>query len=135
MNDDDLRTAFESQSLSMEQWTHRAHVRMAWIYVDAVGRRRALERLRTGIRALNVAIGVQNTESSGYHESLTVTWVALVASTITHHGRQTSSDAFCDANPHLLTRTAVRIFYTRKRLLSPEARATFVEPDLTPLPG
>jgi hypothetical protein len=38
------------------------------------------------------------------------------------------------ANPHLCAKTLLRLYYTRDRILTAEARAGFVEPDLAPLP-
>lgn len=44
-----------------------------------------------------------------------------------------SADAFCDHQPHLLQKSRLELFYSRQRLLTWEAKRTFVEPDLAPL--
>lgn len=70
---------FEGGSYPKEQWTHRAHVIMAAARLTSLDRYAALPVIREQIKAYNVAQGGQNTETSGYHESLTVFWIAVVA--------------------------------------------------------
>jgi hypothetical protein len=106
----------------------------AW-HVDRYGADEALMRLRDGIRRLNVSIGGANTPSSGYHETITAAYVRLLA-------------AYLDACPpglplaagvdRLLAspfgeRDMLLAFYSRERLLSADARAHWVDPDLAPL--
>ena len=55
MTDDEFLLAFETCSLPREAWTHRAHVRMAWLYL---GRHPAADARRLaseGIRRYNAA--------------------------------------------------------------------------------
>jgi hypothetical protein len=47
----------------------------------------------------------------------------------------TDSESFCEAHPHLLQKTLLRLYYTRPRIMTLEAKARFVEPDIAPLPG
>jgi hypothetical protein len=54
-----------------------------------------------------------------------------------HHAVATDPQPFEDfltANPQLLKRDLLSAHYSRELLFSPEARASFVEPDLLPLP-
>ena len=44
------------------------------------------------------------------------------------------SEAFCDAHPQLMTRHALRLFYSPRQRMHPLAKTQFVEPDLAPLP-
>jgi hypothetical protein len=52
-----------------------------------------------------------------------------------HHGAGASSLEFCERHPHLLVPTLLRLFYTRARIVSEEAKRGFVPPDLATLPG
>jgi hypothetical protein len=70
----------------------------------------------------------------GYHETITVAWLRIIAATIRHYGAPARADDFCDRHPHLLAPTLLRLFYSRERLASPESKIRFVEPDLNPLP-
>jgi hypothetical protein len=46
-----------------------------------------------------------------------------------------TADAFLDQQSQLLSKRALLLFYSRDRLMSAEAKARFVEPDLAPLPN
>jgi hypothetical protein len=67
MTDDDFVAAFESCRLSRQEWTHTAHIRMAWIYLHRGCLPAATDQARTGIQRLNASRG--NLE--GYHETMT----------------------------------------------------------------
>ncbi len=135
--DDDAAflAAFETQSIPLADWNHRAHIRMAFTYLGGRPFEEALARIRKGIQALNRVHGTPEALDRGYHETLTVAWARVVASAIAVHGPFRDSNDFCDRNPHLLQRTLLRVFYSRDRIVSPEAKRAFVEPDLAPLPG
>ena len=99
------------------------------------GAAEALTRVRDGIRRLNVSIGGANTESSGYHETVTAAYITLLAE-------------FLEACPPglplaeclarlwttpLAERDMLFTFYSREHLCSTGARARWVNPDLAPL--
>jgi hypothetical protein len=134
MNDREFLAAFEAANIPSDRWTHRDHVRMAYLYVRDRPFDVALGCIRAGIQALNRANGVAETETSGYHETATVAWARVVASCISHHGAEGDFQSFAAANPHLCAKTLLRLYYTRDRILTAEARARFAEPDLAPLP-
>ncbi len=69
---DALLKGFAEGTWPKAQWTHAAHLATAACYILAFDD--ALDRLRTGIPRYNVSQGGQNTEDSGYHETLTVFW-------------------------------------------------------------
>ena len=134
LDDREFLAAFERAAIPPDRWRHRDHVRMAYLYLTAYSFGDALDRMRTGVRALNRANGVPENATSGYHETVTVAWARLVASCIAHHGGADSSDGFVAANPHLCAKTLLRAYCTRDRVLTLEARARFVAPDIAPLP-
>ena len=126
--------AVEARTIPFSEWSHRAHLRMAFAYLSRHPFEEALGRIRKGIQALNLAHGTPESPTRGYHETLTVAWARVVACTIAAFGPFKDSQEFCDRNPHLLQRTLMRIFYSQGRLFSAEAKRGFVEPDLAPLP-
>lgn len=134
MDDATLLDAFERCTLPKQDWTHQAHVRVAWLHLQRDSFVSALSKMGAGIRQLNVTHGVENGPSSGYHETLTCTFMSLVWATMQSAGAGETSSEFCNANPHLLTRTLPRLFYTRARIDSVDARMRFIPPDLAPLP-
>lgn len=134
LGDDEFIAAFESCRVESGCWTHRAHVRMAWNYLRTCSFDQALGRIRDGLNRLNAKHGVPDALDRGYHETMTRAWLHIVAATMTKHGPADSSIAFCNAQPHLLIRTLLRLYYTQDRIMSAEAKARFVEPDIAPLP-
>ena len=153
MTDDEFLTKFEQRTLTRGQWTHAAHVRMAWLYVGRSGTyRHARGKARTGIQKLNQAfLARQNAPCGatrppepaaepaaepkvvGFHETITTAFVRLVAARA--RPGETFA-AFRKRNPDLFDRTlaALLAHYSRGLLFSEEAKTKFAQPDLAPLP-
>ncbi len=134
MNDAEHLRRFEDHSLPREQWTHRAHLKVAYLYLNQFSLAETLERLRAGIQAYNAAQGIQDTPTGGYHETMTQVWLQLVYTTLRQCGPAESADAFFDAQTQLQSKRTPLLFYSRDRIMSPEAKRSFVPPDLAPLP-
>lgn len=134
MNDDDYLRQFESQSLPLEHWNHRAHLKVAYLYLTRLPFDEALCRMRAGIKAYNAAHHIADSPTSGYHETMTGAWFHLVHTTLRQFGPAGSADAFFDAQSQLTQKRVLLLFYSRDRIMSAEAKATFIAPDLTPLP-
>lgn len=133
MNDDEFLAAFEDCSLPFEQWTHRAHVRVAYLYSSRHDLESAIDRMRAGIKAYNKATDTPEAIDRGYHETITQAFMRLVFTANLQSGPHESSDAFCEAHPELLAKQALLTFYSRDRIMSWEAKQAFMEPDLMPL--
>lgn len=127
MADAEFLAAFEACTIPRADWTHEAHVRMAWLYLTSRPFPDALRLIRAGIRRYNDSLG-----GTGYHDTITVAFARLIASRLGGDGYA----AFREANPDLMDRTlgALKRYYSEARLKSDEAKAAFVEPDLRPLP-
>lgn len=134
MTDEQFLQAFESQAIPVERWNHRAHLRVAVIYLLRYPFDEALRRMRSGIQAYNSANGVEDSPTSGYHETITQAWLHIVWVMLRQYGPSCTADAFLDEHPQLAQKTLLRLFYSRERIMSPEAKTRFVEPDLAPLP-
>ena len=134
MNDAEFLDAFESCSLPFEQWTHRAHVRVAYQYATQGDLPSALKRMTRGIKAYNRATDTPETLERGYHETITQAFMRLVFAAEVQSGPHESSDQFCEAHPELLCKDVLLEFYSHDRIKTAEAKAEFVEPDLFPLP-
>lgn len=147
MTDDEFLCAFERGSLARKDWTHEAHVRMAWLYVTRSADGEALDRVRSGIKKLNTvfvrrqqmlcrALPTKPKDPrglDGYHETITAAFVTVIASRV-EAGEDFS--AFRDHNPDLLDRklSALLKHYSPDRLFSVQAKTEFLAPDLEPLP-
>jgi hypothetical protein len=134
MKDDVLLRRFEARELTEAEWHHREHVRLAYLYLLQHGLAEATDRMRSGLKALNAAQNVPENLDRGYHETITCGWMRLMHCALCEFGPAESSDAFLDRQTHLLARRALLFFYSRDRIMSWDAKKTFLEPDLAPLP-
>jgi 8-oxo-dGTP pyrophosphatase MutT (NUDIX family) len=133
MSDDELLTAFEDCSLPKKQWSHRAHVRVAFMYVTRLGLGEAIDRMRSQIMAYNAAHGVEDGPQTGYHETTTQAFMRLIHQAIHQREPVQDSSEFCERSPELLDGRVLLCYYTRDRIMAPAARYGFVEPDIAPL--
>ena len=132
---DALAARFTALTLPKDEWTHAAHLTVGAWHADHYGASDALTRLRTGIRRLNESHGNANTETAGYHETITAAYVTLIAAYLEACPPGQTLAARVDrllAGP-LAARDMLLTFYSRERLMSMDARARWVEPDLAPL--
>ncbi|HSJ63451.1 MAG TPA: hypothetical protein VK922_06025 [Gemmatimonadaceae bacterium] len=132
LGDEELWTAFAAGTLPAATWTHRAHLRVAWMFLRRYSLDEAHVLLRVGIIRLNAAHGLVETPARGYHDTLTRLWLSLVAAAMRTTDAPTS-DAFVDACAGALGKDAALRHYSRERLTSVRARAIFIEPDVLPL--
>ena len=138
MTDDELLHQLEDRSLPFEQWTHRAHVRVAFSCLRQHPFAAAADRVRAAITAYNAHHRISEGPTSGYNETTTVAFLRLIDATMRAYGPAMSTadgDAFCDTHPHLMHRQVLRLFYSPERRMLPAAKAAFVEPDLTAFPA
>jgi hypothetical protein len=124
----ELVQLFESCELPCERWTHRAHLAVAATYLQRYPLSEATDRVRVHIQRFNAAQG----KHTGYHETITVLYMRLVARELSI----ATPSNMADLVNGLATRfpiDALLGYYSRERLWSEAARAAFVEPDLRPL--
>ena len=147
MTDDEFLTAFEECKVERKDWTHEAHVRMAWLYLTRLpASENVFDRVRGGIKKLNATFARQRSMLcmraanpkdarglTGYHETITAAFVTLIASRA-KPGEDFAT--FRDHNPDLFDSKFPTILkhYSPARLYSPIAKKEFIEPDLVPLP-
>lgn len=132
---DDLGARFERCAIPSQEWTHAAHLVVGLWHVHRFGADDALVRLRSGIRRLNESHGGVNSETNGYHETITAVFVQLLAQFLESSRTALSLDMRAMdllAGP-LADRDMLFTFYSRERLMSTTARLGWVEPDLAPV--
>jgi hypothetical protein len=124
----ELVRLFESCELPYERWTHRAHLAVAAAYLAGYALSEALDRARAGIQRYNRTRG----DPAGYHETITVVYLRLVARELA----SVPPDGAAGLVNDLAERCRVEWlyqYYSPDRLWSAEARAGFVPPDVCPL--
>ena len=134
--EDEIVRGFLACTLPKSQWTHLAHLRVGLWHVLEHGAQGALELLRVRICAYNESTGVANTDSSGYHETITRFYVGVIdAFTCTSD----LARPFDDLARELIVRYGDRDlplrYYSRERLFSVLARRSWLPPDEVPLPA
>jgi hypothetical protein len=123
--------SFEQGTLPHAQWTHAAHLAMASWYLLSLPEPEAVERVRSGIRCYNEAVGTLNTPDSGYHETLTLFWLCILADFL---GEAQSPRVKLAAIRRVVAqfgscRSLYREYYSFDVARSREARAKWVRPD------
>jgi len=132
---DEFARRFVAKEIPARLWTHGAHLAVGLWHVNRYGADEALRRLRRGIRSLNEHHGKQNTESAGYHETITRAQVVLLADFLARADSAIpllERYALLMASP-LSDRNVLLRFYSLDHLMSNHARSRWTEPDLAPI--
>ena len=122
------------RSLPKSAWTHAAHFAAALWLLKHRGAR-AMREMGPLIMAYNDATGVANTDTSGYHETIT-----LASLRAAHSWLLKRPDAPLHGVLGELLATPVGrsdwvfTYWSKPLLFSVAARKNWVEPDLAPLP-
>ena len=130
-SDREFRMAFEAGAFAPADFSHRAHVRLGYVYLAGSDVERAVEQMRTALLAFLAHHGIPATK---YHETLTRAWILAVHHFMHRSPEAANADDFIDRNPLLLDTKIMLTHYSAGLLFSDAARAAFVEPDLDPIP-
>ena len=120
--------------LPKPEWTHAAHFATAlWLL-----RHEPEPALETAmpplIRAYNTATGVANTDTEGYHETITLASIAAARAVLAVHPKAAALHAVLDGlmDGPLGRSDWPLAYWSKARLFSVEARRVWVAPDLAP---
>jgi hypothetical protein len=131
VEDREFVRAFDDGLISPEAFDHRAHVRLAYVYLTEFDVDGATEAMRVGLLRFLERRGL---DVSKYHATLTRAWVMAVYHFMRRSGGAASAEEFIAANPPLLNSKIMLSHYSADVLFSEEARGRFVEPNLEPIP-
>ncbi len=123
---------FENHTLPKEQWTHEAHFIMAFWYGLQYPLPQAVQKIRQGIKTYNVSVGGQNTDTAGYHETITLLYASTIAKYIITYSITEFSTEQVTAllqQPFIAKNYALQ-FYSKHLLTSTAARRVWIQPDL-----
>jgi hypothetical protein len=123
--------AFEAGTLPKARWTHGAHLLTGACYVYDLGEAAAIDKMRLCVRRYNEAVGGQNTDTGGYHETVTVAWIKLLTRFLLDSGALRRA-AFARRAVERFEgdREILRRYYPVDVLQSVEARRTWIPPTL-----
>lgn len=129
-----IAEALIARTLPKREWTHEAHLRTGLWHVVQYGAAAALPLLRQRITAYNAHVGTANTDTSGYHETLTRFYVVVIDRFLAKADRSLGIDELAQLliDTHGDRRLPMH-HYSEGRLFSVVARRSWVEPDLRPI--
>ena len=118
---------FEAHAFEVESFDHEAHVYVAWQYIQAYDLLESINRFRSTLIQLTRKLGIPGK----YHETITWFYMIAVAEGATGQAKD-NWDLFKSRNPEMFRRSPgiIRDYYSEGRLMSDEAQATFLLPDL-----
>jgi hypothetical protein len=118
--------SFEDCSLPRSEWTHQSHLIVALWYLTRQQETRATQHIRDGIQRYNLSQG----NPTGYHETITLAWVAVIQRFLAARDRTQPVShlagellTLCGTKDYLLR------YYTEPVLMSDEARHQWIPPD------
>jgi len=123
--------AFEAGDVRPADFSHRAHIRLAYIYLSEHRVDAAHQLMRQALLSFLKHHGI---EAAKYHETMTRAWIMAVRHFMEKTAASESADAFIEQNPRMLDAKIMMTHYSASVLFSIEARAQFVEPNLDPIP-
>jgi hypothetical protein len=131
---DRIGRSVEARTLPKCEWTHAAHFAAAmWVLTRA---NLVAERdLPAVIRAYNEATGTPNTDTTGYHETITLASIRVARAYLDNRSHAGRAEVLRELLASPFGRSDwLLAYYIRGHLFSVEARRRWVEPDLSPLP-
>jgi len=131
LTDEEFVQAVEECRIPGTSFHHRDHVRLAWAYLNRYPFPEASDRMVASIKRFAMH-NAGNLEK--YHETVTRSWMRLVNAAIRENGCGPGFDAFAKGSPELFETKVLSLYYSKEQLNGSEARATWVEPDIQPLP-
>jgi hypothetical protein len=121
---------FEQGTLAKPIWTHAAHLAVGTWYLLTLPEETAVEQVRTGIRHYNECVGTANTEDSGYHETLTLFWLATIGEFLGHKESGDKLEAVRSVVAEFGgKRDLFKKYYSFDVVASRAARASWIAPD------
>jgi hypothetical protein len=120
------------RTLPKPEWTHAGHFAAALWLLRHRPDWELSGRMPPLIRAYNEATGVENTDTGGYHETITLASIAAAAAVLASRPSQAPLHEVVDA---LMAGPLGRsdwplAYWSKQRLFSVEARRAWVAPDL-----
>jgi len=120
-DDESFLLAFESCALPPETFDHRAHIRVAFLYLSRLPFLEACIAMRNSLQRYAAHIG----RAGLYHETITVAYVSILSQRMAD-APGLDWAALIAANPDLLDRTLLMRYYTAEALAANDARQRFV---------
>jgi hypothetical protein len=121
---------FESCAVAPEEFDHGAHLAVALWYLSELPAPLASGRMRAGLQHYTAHHNAQ----AMYNETITLFWLKLVGHFLEHaDASRTLAARACELLDAYSDSRLVFDYYSRELINTPEAKASWVGPDLKPL--
>jgi hypothetical protein len=125
------------RSLPKVEWTHAGHFAAALWLLHARSDIDAVREMPGIIRSYNIATGVANTDTGGYHETITQASLHMAGRFM---AERPEGEPLYELHAALMAsplgeKDWLLDYWSRSLLFSVAARRRWVDPDLRPLPG
>jgi hypothetical protein len=127
MHDTEFIDRFEAGNIPNEDFHHREHILVVWLYLCRYPVLEALYRFTEGLKHFAAVHGKTNL----YHETITWAYVFLVHERMRRAGNGQSWEEFVAANQDLMDwkNSILKAYYREETLRSGLARKVFLFPD------
>ncbi|ELT87959.1 hypothetical protein CAPTEDRAFT_223345 [Capitella teleta] len=132
IGDEAFMKAFEDTTLPFEDWTHEAHIRMAFHYIRDLGPEAAVDHIKNGIKKFNA----QNKDkiNRGYHETVTTFYTQIIAEAMKGGDcEDLTFDEFIEREPWIMDRHLLFEYYSDERINDSRTKSEFLSPDKKPI--
>jgi hypothetical protein len=127
-----LVASFEDCSLPKEDWSHEAHLLAGMMMCLRYDKTAYFEMKKRVIR-FNEAVGTINSDSSGYHDTITLYWIWVIYDFCKKNNITAFDQYAVDTllmSEELAERNTFLTYYSKEKIMSVEARLNIVFPDL-----
>ena len=128
LNDRQFKLDVEACEIDLVEFNHRAHIRLAYIYLAENSAAKAYELVKEALHQLLIHNNIE--PSAKYHETQTKAWLLAVEQFKQKSNQCHSADKFIEVNPALLDTSLLLTHFSSQKLFSDEARNIFIQPDL-----
>lgn len=127
-------TGLRDRSLPKAEWTHHAHLAAGAALIGELGLNAAETAMPSMIRSYNEALGGKNTDSEGYHHTLTLFFLRKINAYLENAPDTPLPERVTQLLASPLAQSDYPLkYYTRELLFSVEARRDWVSPNLQPI--
>lgn len=127
-----FKTHVESCKFPVSEFHHNEHLQLAYVYLAEYRIDGTATRMRHTLHNLLIHAGI--TPSQKYHETLTRAWILAVHHFMKITEQSNSATDFINQNPTMLNSKIMHTHYSAEVLFSEDARKSFIEPNLDPIP-
>lgn len=126
-----LLPLFLQKKMQADLWTHDAHFVVATHILWEHGFTSAVPMMRELIKANNLNMGIANTDTSGYHETLTWFYLKAIDQILKSQLPQNAHEAVtCVLHSEIIDKHYPLKFYDKDDLFSTSARREYLKPAL-----